>query len=185
MSSNNEVKGSNILETDLVSTSPVAGDRLQFNGTLWVPESPVTKSYVHAFSPSSPSLPTSVTTGINQYFTATLVDVNSDFNTTTGQFTAPRAGLYLVTAAYELVVSGAYASGFTHDINLVANTRTMSNRQVQTASPAVTFSAHNIISVPVSLLAGQSITLTAFQNSGLTQVILNGSSRTYFIIAEV
>lgn len=178
MSSNNEVKGKNILEADLTTNPPSKGDRIHFNGTEWVP---ITRSYVHAYASLNPSLTSGTTQTFNFMYNTTLVDINGDFNTGTGQFTAPRNGIYAVTIAYELQVSTPPAI-FTFDIGITANGRSVRNRLVQSAGSSFTNS--NVLSTPVQLLAGQSISMTVFQNTGATQVILGGSNKTFFIIAE-
>ena len=100
--------------------------------------------------------------------------VNANFNASTGVFTAPATGQYWVAAnlTYAVTTGG---SGIVQAIRIVGNSVTLAEQQL---SITTTTTAPQTVSVStlVSLTAGQTIVIQAFQNSGSAVVLAIGSA---------
>lgn len=168
-------------DVDTTTTAPVQGDRLQFNGTNWVP---VERAHVHAYATLNPSLTSGTTQDFTFMYNAELIDVGGDFNTGTGAFTAPRNGLYHVSASYRLLVSPGPTGAASYDISIIGNGRTLTHRKVVDSDSAA-FTMEIAVNGVFKLIAGQSIAVTVFQNTGSTQSIQNGSNVTFLVITEL
>lgn len=100
--------------------------------------------------------------------------VNTNFNAGTGVFTAPVTGQYWVAAnlTYAVTTGG---SGIIQDVRIVGNGVTLAHNQL---AVGVTTTVPQSVSVSglVSLTAGQTIVIQAFQNSGSAVVLAVGSA---------
>jgi hypothetical protein len=128
---------------------------------------------VFATNTSAQSIPTGTNTAVTGWTTG--FDANSNFTASTGTFTAPTTGYYVVDAQLTWgAIAGAGAAGQLKVTVYVNGSPTtlqgfapMSNTTQQT----------NVVQVSgiVSVTAGQTIALDAFQNSGSAVSLLSGA----------
>jgi hypothetical protein len=98
--------------------------------------------------------------------------VNANFNASTGVFTAPATGIYQVGGQITYAAVSATA-GIDFTANVIANGTAVAQGQV-----AVETASSQTVSVPipmtdVSLIAGQTIVIQAYQNAGSAVSLLN------------
>jgi len=100
--------------------------------------------------------------------------VNANFSASTGVFTAPVTGQYWVAAnlTYAVTTGG---SGIVQAVRIVGNSVTLMQQQIAITT---TTTAPQTVSVSglVSLAAGQTIVIQAFQNSGSAVLLAVGSA---------
>lgn len=116
-------------------------------------------------------------------WTKTFDRVNANFNATTGVFTAPATGYYLVDgqvafSSHTGVVGGQYSAVL--NANGV-QVRVGSHNQETTASVPVIVQ----VGAVVFLSAGQTLTLQAFQNTGSTLTLTTSATASYLSIARM
>jgi hypothetical protein len=131
---------------------------------------------------SAQSIPTGTATTITSW-TKVSDRVNTNFNVSTGTFTAPAAGSYLVLAQLTWgsaagVVSAAYQASIVANGSVVATGRFQESTTASLA-PVVTVSAL------VSLTAGQTIILQATQSSGAAYALTAGAGHNFLSIGRV
>lgn len=131
----------------------------------------VTRAHVLAVNSSGQSIPNNTNTVVTNW--TEQADASGSFTPTTGVFTAPRAGYYLVTAAIGYV-SSAFLAGqnvavlvYKNGSGIVQASRTVEVNVTtpQNAPP---------IAILIPANAGDTIQVAAFQNSG-SAVALSGS----------
>jgi hypothetical protein len=100
--------------------------------------------------------------------------LNANFNATTGTFTAPVTGQYWVSANLTFAATTG-GSGIVQRVAIVGNSVTLAAQSI--AITASTTVAQTVTaSCLVSLNAGQTIVVQAFQNSGAAVVLAVGSA---------
>jgi hypothetical protein len=128
---------------------------------------------VYAANTSAQSIPSGTATVVTGW--ATGFDANSNFNASTGAFTAPATGYYVVDAQIAWgAIAGAGAAG---QIKAIVNVNGSATSLQGIAPMSNTTQQTNSVQVSgiVSLTSGQTVTLSAFQNSG-SAVPLSSSS---------
>lgn len=128
---------------------------------------------VFATNTGAQSIPSGANTAVTGWTTG--IDAKSNFTASTGTFTAPATGYYIVTAQLAWgAIAGAGAAGQLKATVYVNGSPTtlqgfapISNTTPQT----------NVVQVSgiVSVTAGQTIVLDAFQNSGAAVSLLSGA----------
>jgi hypothetical protein len=112
-------------------------------------------------------------------------DLASEYNAATGGFTAKQAGTYLVTCGMEFVTptaNGYFAAIVYKNGNMPANQVSTSVLQVPATPTGVTPQTTFLI----QLAAGDTLTCTGAQNSGVTQAIQGGiAGRNVFSAAKL
>lgn len=106
--------------------------------------------------------------------------VNANFNASTGVFTAPATGQYLVSAGL------TFASGMTGGSTIAISTRIIANGVTLAANPVqvpatTTVAISSTVTAIASLTAGQTIVIQAFQNSGAAVSLAVGSAFNNFV----
>ncbi len=173
---------SRINGTSVVNTTPTANQVLAYNGTAWAPKTmPTGKSRVRAYRTTSNQTLASSTTPTLVVFNATNYNTNSDFNTTTGVFTAPQDGYYFITARVRInfTTSGTTTSIFKND-NLYSygNRMTMIDQGTQQQYDNEGY----LVSDIVYLTNGETIDIRIEQNTLTSMNVLAGESETYLSI---
>lgn len=174
--------------TSVANTTPTANQVLAYNGTAWAPKTmPTGKSRVRAYRTTSNQTLASSTTPTLVVFNATNYNTNSDFNTTTGVFTAPQDGYYFVSARVRInfttsgLVSTRYGliSIFKDDaLYSYGNRMTMVDQgQAQQYD-----NEGYIVTDILYLTSGQTIDVRIEQNTGTSMNVLAGESETYVSI---
>ncbi len=111
--------------------------------------------------------------------------LNANFNASTGIFTAPATGYYHVDAGLLYASATASLTNESFQVQVVGNGATLctgQGRSQQTAS-SVGYSATT--SCLVSLTAGQTIAVQAFQNSGSTVALATAAGGSYVSIHRI
>lgn len=125
------------------------------------------------------SIPTGTATTVTTW-TKISDRVNANFNATTGVFTAPVTGQYLVSAGVTFASGMVGGAGIACKVQIVANGVTLAAPAVQV--PATTSVAVAAVATAVaSLTAGQTIVVQAFQNSGSSVLLAVGSAYNNYI----
>lgn len=130
---------------------------------------------------SAQSIPNNTATVVTGW--SNVVDVNGEFNVSTGTFTAAAAGNYLVSA--QLTFNGAMPVNSLLQIQLFANGSNFVSGQtvVQNATPTT-----NVVTLPpyvASLTAGQTIQIKALQSAGSSIPLVASASVNYLSIVQV
>jgi hypothetical protein len=138
---------------------------------------------VFATNTGAQSIPSGTNTAVTGWTTG--FDVNSNFTASTGTFTAPATGYYVVTAQLAWgVMSGAGASG-----QLVATVYvngSATNLQGKAPMSNTTQTTNTVqVSGIVSATAGQTIILDAFQNSGSSVALSSGGGSVWMNIYQL
>lgn len=133
-----------------------------FTGTVTAPTYAATgMARVLANNTSGQSIPNSATTVVTGWTTS--FDAASNFVASTGVFTAPATAYYLVTG--QLLFNGALTLG--GNIQAIVNVAGSGIASGIYFSDSATVASNSVqVSVLVHANSGQSITLSAFQNSG-------------------
>jgi hypothetical protein len=135
---------------------------------------------VFATNSSGKSFLSGTAATINSY--TTVRDANSNFNASTGTFTAPATADYLVCE--QTVLGGTGASNGVWQVSVVANGTTWATFNSPVWSSTVTdTTSEGCVDVYVS--SGQTITLSALQNSGSTQTLSTTGVLNYVSITQV
>lgn len=120
------------------------------------------------------SIPNGAATTITTWGIKLFDRVNTNFNATTGIFTAPVAGIYHV-AANITFASTTGGAGISQSLRIVANGVSVASQQL--AVPTTTGVASGpSCAATVSIAAGQTILIQAFQNSGAAVALAVGSA---------
>lgn len=110
--------------------------------------------------------------------------VNANFNATTGTFTAPATGQYLVSASVAFAaVAGVVGTDI--EIHLIANGTDIASGQYMVPT---TNSYNHQVELPatlVSLTSGQTVVIQAYQNSGASRALSNTGRLTTVSIVRV
>jgi hypothetical protein len=123
---------------------------------------------VFAQNTSAQSIPSSAATVVTGW--TTVSDQHGDFVASTGTFTAPATGYYLVSST--LTYNGAAAVGSLFETQIFANAVSVSTGIFASANATVTTSSVTSPVTLVSLTAGQTIQVKALQN-GVGAIPLN------------
>ncbi|RQS63839.1 hypothetical protein [Burkholderia sp. Bp8984] len=162
------------LNGSIGQTTPAAGTFTTLKGN--------SLAKVYATNTSAQSIPNSAFTTVTTWTTS--FDVNSNFTASTGTFTAPATGYYLVSAGVAWgTMTGAAGVGLA--LAIFAN-----GTQVATGYlPYPTTSTFGVlpaaVSALVSLTSGQTIVVKAFQNSGGAVALANNANANYLSITQV
>jgi hypothetical protein len=139
------------------------------------------RSVVYATKTSALSLPNNATTGITGW-TAGL-DTNSNFDVTTGTFTAPAAGNYLVSAQV-CSAYGSVAAGAIFALLVLANSATVAAGESGFTTAGTTDMCAQT-TVLASLAAGQTITVSVYHTSGAAINTASGAGKNYLSITQL
>lgn len=156
------------------NTTPAAGTFTTLRGT--------SLAKVIADSPTSQTVPNNTTTTVTNWVER--LDVGAAFNPTTGVFTAPRTGQYMVCAAISLGATSFAAANQEYTAVLLRN-----SIQIRAARGVVSAAASIVpqtpfMSVLVDLTAGDTLTLQAYQNGG-GSTTTTANSNTVLTITEL
>lgn len=128
------------------------------------------------------SIPSGTATTVTTW-TKVFDRLNANFNASTGVFTAPATGMYLVSAGLNYTANTG-AIGTLGGVFIVANGVTLIQgtylRQTATTSTMIANA-----SVLVSLSAGQTVVIQAIQNTGGAVALTNSASGNYLSINRV
>ncbi|CAE6939317.1 hypothetical protein R69608_05148 [Paraburkholderia nemoris] len=136
---------------------------------------------VFATNTTGQSIPNNAATTVTGWSTS--YDANSNFNASTGTFTAPVAGDYYVSG--QLVVTGTSTVNDVFDALVVANGTTWSVANAPVASASVTQNTVQFGSYVHIGTAGQTIVIKALQNSGSAQTLSTSTAMVYLSIVQV
>lgn len=139
-----------------LNLSLVMTDTVQLvSDEVTVPQSSA-RVYVRARQTAAQSIPNAATTTLTGW--AEDEDANAAFNASTGEFTAPRAGLYIVSGGAVTVQSAGYL-----DLRAFVNGTERAHFDVGGTISGVCGSAG---AIPLRLASGDVVTLRVYQNSG-------------------
>lgn len=122
-----------------------------------------TKAYVQARKSVTQSLPSGVATTLVNWFE--LIDNTNSFDGTTGVFTAPTSGTYLVSGSWMNTGYLAVNSGDDFRATLVKNGVDYAASLVDSNDEAATMNFNPTVSAVMGLTTGDLVTLTAYQAS--------------------
>jgi hypothetical protein len=106
--------------------------------------------------------------------------VNANFNASTGVFTAPATGQYLVSAGLSFASGMTGGSTIAIAARIVANGVTVAGPPVPVPATTTTAMGATVTAI-VSLTAGQTIVVQAFQNSGAAVSLAVGSAYNNYV----
>lgn len=139
-------------------------------------------AHVTAHNTSVQSVPAGTTTTITGWTAA--FDSGSNFSASTGVFTAPATGYYLVTGMLTMNLTGALAVNNQVQVLVIANAAI-----VGTFATALTSTSSVIATVPfsvlVSLSAGQTVSIQIYQSTTSAQTLNNGSTANTLSIVRI
>lgn len=157
-----------------VRYSTSSGGVLEYsNGTTWnTMTSTVTKSTVVANKTTSQSFGDQATTTVVDW--AEIVDINSNFNPTTGVFTAPRTGNYIFNFSYAFTWS--MFTGGVVEAWMDCSDVNKRKRQLLAApnTGGVNGRCGSLISFVVNLLAGQTVSPAIWHSTSATRSLESG-----------
>jgi hypothetical protein len=137
-------------------TAPAAGTFTTLKGN--------SLAKVFATNTGAQSIPSATNTAVTGWTTG--FDANSNFNASTGTFTAPATGFYVVSAQLTWgTISGAGASGVIKAVVFANGSATNLAGLAPMSNTTQQFNAVQVSGL-VSLTAGQTIVLNGLQNSG-------------------
>ena len=137
---------------------------------------------VRASSPTAQSIAQATVTDITNW--TELQDTSNSFVPTTGVFTAPRTGSYLVTAQVSLA-SAAWGAINQNMSVIVAKNGSLVTQAITTTQAAATFSLTSpTLSNMIDMAAGDTLKVQTFQNSG-GAINTVGTTNTYMTITEM
>lgn len=131
---------------------------------------------------SAQSIPNNTATTVTNW-TQVFARNSANFNTTTGVFTAPATGIYLISAQLawnpaSVAVGSLFRTGIVANGTLISYGIT--TNQTTTAGPV--FSQSTAV---VALNSGQTVVIQGLQNSGASAPLLNSANTVYLSIARL
>jgi hypothetical protein len=100
-------------------------------------------------------------------YTTENLDVNNEYDTATGIFTAKRAGRYFITAQTLFNTTATWASGETHELKIVKGSTTISSNRVEIqVTPTSSPFQPNQVNATIELAVGDTIKINLYQSSG-------------------
>lgn len=122
-----------------------------------------------------PATPTTVTT-----WTAVFDRLNTNFNSTTGTFTAPVSGYYQVSCQLQWAPAAGIVGSFV-GVQIVANGTAVALGQTWEQATGTTYLTSAATAL-VRLTAGQTIVIQAYQTSGSTRALTSNAAQNYLSI---
>jgi hypothetical protein len=138
---------------------------------------------VFATNTSAQSIPTGTNTTVTGWTTG--FDANSNFTASTGLFTAPVTGYYVVHAQLTWgVIAGAGAAGRIMAVVFVNGVATNLQGIAPMSNTTQQFNSVQVSGI-VSVTAGQTIALDAFQGSGSSVALLSTTGAVWLSIYQL
>lgn len=155
-------------------TTPAAGTFTTLRGN--------SLAKVIADTPTAQSVANNTTTDVTNW--AERLDTGNNFTPTTGVFTAPRAGQYMVTASIQFA-SATFAAGQEVTVIVAKNgTQHRTARFVMAAGVASIFNSP-VVSAVIDLAVNDTVTIQAYQNSGGAVNTRSSDPNTFVTITEL
>ncbi len=152
--------------------STLSGGVLEYsNGTAWntLSSSNLQRSIVVARKTTTLIVAATTLTYVQDWSTTDLVDVNGNFAASTGTFTAPRTGVYMVS--FTFAFASANITGGQVEAQLICTSSSDTKKSISTFPAGGTSESGASISFAIQLNAGETVRPAIYQNTGSAKTL--------------